>query len=95
MRVGSFSGGKIHSGSIGHRGSIGFAGGHPKFVGHHKSVGHHKFVGHRFHHGRKAVFAAPFFAGAAFASYYDDPCWELRYTPWGATYVDVCGYDYW
>src|SRR5215211_3161685 len=57
------------------------------------------FVGHRFafrHHRR--FFAAPFFVGAslypayAYSSYYDDPCWVVRYTPWGSRTVYVCDY---
>jgi hypothetical protein len=59
----------------------------------------HGFVGHRFafrHHRR--FFAAPFFVGAslypayAYSSYYDDPCWVVRYTPWGPRTVYVCDY---
>ncbi|MFL5083247.1 MAG: hypothetical protein ACJ8FP_00350 [Xanthobacteraceae bacterium] len=59
----------------------------------------HGFVGNRFafrHHRR--FFAAPFFVGAslypayAYSSYYDDPCWVVRYTPWGPRTVYVCDY---
>ena len=58
----------------------------------------HGFVGNRFafrHHRR--FFAAPFFVGAslypayAYSSYYDDPCWVVRYTAWGPRAVYVCG----
>src|SRR5215207_9239666 len=59
----------------------------------------HGFVGNRFafrHHRR--FFAAPFFVGAslypayAYSSYYDDPCWVVRYTAWGPRAVYVCDY---
>jgi hypothetical protein len=96
IRMGSFSGGH-RGGFIGHRGFSGhrsFAGhrgfiGHRHVVGHRHFHGHHRFVRHRFHHSFAAV---PFFVGASY--YYDDPCWEVRYTSWGPTYVNVCGYDY-
>lgn len=52
----------------------------------------------RFRHHRR-FFAAPLFVGAslypayAYSSYYyDDPCWVVRYTPWGPRAVYVCGY---
>jgi hypothetical protein len=51
---------------------------------------HHRpffFARHRFHHRRFAFAAVPFVVGA---SYYGDPCWRVRYTPWGPRRVYVC-----
>jgi hypothetical protein len=95
---GGFAGGgfrSAHFGGGGFRGAHfgGFRGGfvRPGF--------RHGFVGNRFafrHHRR--FFAAPFFVGAslypafAYSSYYDDPCWVVRYTPWGPRTVYVCDY---
>lgn len=42
---------------------------------------------HRFHH-RRIAFAIPFVVGAPY--YYGDPCWVVRYTPWGVRRIYVC-----
>src|SRR5215211_4019275 len=96
FRGGGFGGGGFRGGFAGggFRGAHfgGFRGGfvRPGF--------RHGFVGNRFafrHHRR--FFAAPFFVGAslypayAYSSYYDDPCWVVRYTAWGPRAVYVCG----
>jgi hypothetical protein len=95
-------GGGMHMGGSGMRmGSMrGFSSGPRNFafnrgsVGHRNFVGSRHFAGHRFH--RRSFAAVPFFVGGAYAydNYYDDGCWALQYTRWGATYVNVCGYDY-
>jgi hypothetical protein len=106
-RMGGFRGGGFHGGGFrgaafhgGFRGA-GFRGGfvgsrfagHPRFF-HHRFAGHPRFFHHRFarfhrfHHRRFAFAAVPVFVGA---SYYD-PCWVVRYTPWGPRRVYVCGY---
>ena len=91
MRAGGFHGGGFHRG--------GFAGARfashgrfarPGFARVHR-FHHRPFFAHRFHHRRFAFAAAPFFVGA---SYYDDPCWVVRYSYWGPRYVNVCGYGY-
>jgi hypothetical protein len=98
---GGLAGGGFRSGNFGgfraaHVG--GFRGGFVRPGFRHGFVGH-RFVGHRFGH-RRFFAAAPFFVGAslypyyAYSSYYDDPCWVVRYTPWGYRTVYVCGYDY-
>jgi hypothetical protein len=85
-RMGGFHGGGFHGG--GFRGAA-FRGG---FIG--PRVASHRFAHphfarfNRFHHRRFAFAAVPIFVGA---SYYD-PCWVVRYTPWGPRRVYVCGY---
>ena len=101
MRGGGFHGGGFHRGGFHgggfHRG--GFAGSrfasrshvfHHGFARGHR-FHHRPFFAKRFHHRRFAFAAVPFAVGA---SYYDDPCWRVRYTYWGPRYVNVCGYGY-
>jgi hypothetical protein len=108
MRAGGFGGGMraggFHRGGfVGHRGFVGsrFASrGHFVRPGFHRfhhrpffahRFRHRPFFAHRFHHRRFAFAAVPFVVGASF---YDDPCWVVRYTYWGPRYVNICGYGY-
>jgi hypothetical protein len=97
---GGVAGGGFRSGNFGgfraaHVG--GFRGGFVRPGFRHGFVGH-RFAGHRFgrFHNRRFFAAAPFFVGASFypdyaySSYYDDPCWVVRWTPWGYRSVYVC-----
>ena len=96
MRAGGFHGGGFHRGGFA---GARFAGARFASHGHFARPGfarvhrfHNRpFFAHRFHHRRFAFAAAPFFVGA---SYYDDPCWAVRYSYWGPRYVNVCGYGY-
>jgi len=63
-------------------------GGHfaPGARGFHPGFAHfHHF--HNVHHRRFAL-AVPFVVGAPY--YYGDPCWVVRYTPWGIRRIYVC-----
>jgi hypothetical protein len=97
MRAGGMHGGGFRGGMTGFRG--GFVGTRfasrphfvrPGFARVHR-FHHRPFFAKRFHHRRFAFAAVPFVVGA---SYYDDPCWVVRYTYWGPRYVNVCGYGY-
>ena len=87
MHGGGMGGGGMHSMGGGARfGGAGFAGAHFGHSGFSPRFSRFAFRDHRFFHGRFNRFA---FIGAPY--YYDD-CWRRTWTPYGAQWVNVCGY---